>query len=136
MTKDEWDKSWHIERLLAAAKLSKRKELLFTIACCNRVKHLITYELAQVIDIIELYADGKITKEETQSARTVAVEAFETAVDNPDYRIDYAITAIYWLTCWNQPSWFYHSIQHTIGANGEEQHKWVCNLLRHMARPL
>jgi hypothetical protein len=50
-------------------KASDRKSRLLAVACCHRIWHLIpVYEASQCVNLAELYADGKASREQLDHA--------------------------------------------------------------------
>jgi len=86
MSESDWlsanDPTPMLEFLLASASL--RKQRLFAVACCNRVRHLLVDERSRnAVALAERFANGAATEQELEAASQVAWEfTLHTVHDN------------------------------------------------------
>jgi hypothetical protein len=82
MTEQEWLGCTNPHEMLAflRGKVSERKQMLLAVACCRRVWPLLLDQRSRdAVEVVERYADGQATREDTASARVQAGEAVKEA---------------------------------------------------------
>lgn len=65
-----------------AGKVSERKLVLFSLACCRRIWHLMTDEVSRrAVETTENYLGGRAGREELDAARTIALRKSEEMLE-------------------------------------------------------
>ncbi len=87
MTEGEWnnctDPQAMLAFLLAKGLLSERKARLFSVACCRRIWHLLTYPFSRrAVEVVEEFADGLVSREVLKETLRAAYKAYEFAENN------------------------------------------------------
>ncbi len=76
MTEDEWNRCTDPQKMLAFLRDSRsttdRKLRFLALACCSRIRHLLSEEAGLLVQTAERYAEGTATRHE----RDAAVAAF------------------------------------------------------------
>jgi hypothetical protein len=82
MNEANWQTSNNPDRMqkYLRSKFSRRKERLFSVACCRRIWHLIPDERSRLaVELAEQYADGQLTEEEFALVQRLAEKAADEA---------------------------------------------------------
>ena len=83
MTEAEWLTSTDLLRFrqVLCGKASGRKLRLFDVACCRRVWNLLPGDAQRVIEVAELFADGRVSGESLHEAARRAKQASDPVGD-------------------------------------------------------
>jgi hypothetical protein len=84
MTPEEWERCEDPTPMLEflRGKASDRKLRLFTCACCRRIWHLLIDKRSrEAVEVAELYADGRATDEELETASDSAYSVWDADME-------------------------------------------------------